>query len=153
MALDRDNRIVFRTGTRAPVCTHSLTKVLKEELRRRVAARDPISLQWFKCVDQLRGYGEQGSPYKDVIEIDRKVRTRWGAQGAALYTEEMVDSVCTLHTLLNLCSDRNPHQGNNTGGGGGDGGGGGSGSEGRNGGKDGKGRDFEGGRGNGKPGP
>jgi hypothetical protein len=102
VSLDRDNRIVFRTGTKAPVCTHSLVKVLKEELRRRKTARDPNFLQWYEYVSQLRDYLDQNVPYKEVIAIDRTVRTSWGAQGAAWYTEEMVDSVFTLHTLLNL---------------------------------------------------
>jgi hypothetical protein len=89
--LDRDNRIVFRTGTRATVDKETLVEALKAELRGKRAARDPHYLEWCEYVEKLRTFLDQDTPFKEVIAIDQKVRTRWEAQGAALYNEGMVD--------------------------------------------------------------
>jgi hypothetical protein len=129
--LDRDNRIVFRTGTRAPVDKETLVEALKAELRVKKAARDPHYLEWCEYVEKLRTSLDQDTPFKEVIAIDRKVRTRWGAQGTALYNEDMVDLVATMHTLVKLRTEQKPNQGFKAGGFGGGGGGGGDGGEGR----------------------
>jgi len=129
--LDRDNRIVLRKGKKAPTDKETFVEALKAELRVKKAARDPHYLEWCEYVEKLRTFLDQDTPFKEVIAIDRKVRTRWGAQGAALYNEDMVDLVATMHTLLKLRADRTLHHGYKTGGDGGGGGGGGGGGDGR----------------------
>ena len=62
-----------------------------------MAARDPHVDQWFQYIDQLRG--SVIVFYKDIIEIARKVRTRWGADRATLYSKNMVNSLSDVKAI------------------------------------------------------
>jgi hypothetical protein len=67
-------------------------------------------------------FPRSGHLVKEVIEIDRKVRTRWGTRGVASYNEDMVDLVATMHNLTKvrteLGSTRTFKAGDDSGGGG-----------------------------------
>jgi hypothetical protein len=127
--LDRDNRIVLRKGKKAPVDKETLVEALKAELRKMKASGDPLYFLQCEYVEKLRTFLDQDTPYKEVIAIDRKVRTRWGAQGAASFNEDRVDLVATIYNLTKVRAELNSAKGFNAGGRGGGGGGDGRDSE------------------------
>jgi hypothetical protein len=100
--LDRDNRIVLRKGKKAPTDKESFVEALKAELRKMKASNDPLYDLQFEYVEKLRTFLDQDISYKEVIAIDRKVRTRWGTRGVASYNEDMVDLVATMHNLTKV---------------------------------------------------
>ena len=100
--LDRDNRIVLRKGKKAPTDKESFVEALKAELRKMKASSDPLYDLQFEYVEKLRTFLDQDISYKEVIAIDRKVRTRWGTRGVASYNEDMVDLVATMHNLTKV---------------------------------------------------
>jgi hypothetical protein len=125
--LDRDNRIVLRKGKKAPTDKESFVEALKAELRKMKASGDPLYDLQFEYVEKLRTFLDQDISFKEVIAIDRKVRTRWGTRGVTSYNEDMVDLVATMHNLTKVRTELNSAKGFKAGGGFGDGGGGGDG--------------------------
>jgi hypothetical protein len=123
--LDRDNRIVLRKGKKAPTDKETFVVALKAELRKMKASGDPLYVLQCEYVEKLRTFLDQDISYKEVIAIDRKVRTRWGTRGVASYNEDMVDLVATMHNLIKIRAELNSAKGFKAGGGFGDGGGGG----------------------------
>jgi hypothetical protein len=122
--LDRDNRIVLRKGKKAPNDKETLVEALKTELRKMKASGDPLYVLQCEYVEKLRTFLDQDVSYKDVIAIDRKVRTRSGTQGVASYNEDIVDLVATIHNLTKVRTDLDSARGLKAGDGGGGGGGG-----------------------------
>jgi hypothetical protein len=120
--LDRDNRIVLRKGKKAPADKESFVEALKAESRKMEASSDPLYALQCEYVEKLRVFLDQDISYKEVILIDRKVRTRWGTRGVAAYNEDMVDLVATMHNLTKIRTEQNLNQGFKAGGGGGGGG-------------------------------
>jgi hypothetical protein len=109
--LDRDNRIVLRKGKKAPTDKVSFVEALKAELRMMKASSDPLYALQFEYVEKLRTFLDQDISYKEVIAIDRKVRTRWGTRGVASYNEDMVDLVATMHNLTKVRAELNSAKG------------------------------------------
>jgi hypothetical protein len=66
------------------------------------ASSDPLYALQFEYVEKLRTFLDQDISYREVIAIDRKVRTRWGTRGVASYNEDMVDLVATMHNLTKV---------------------------------------------------
>jgi hypothetical protein len=85
--LDRDNRIVLRKGKKAPIDKETLVEALKAELRKKKALGDHLYFLQCEYVEKLRTFLDQDILYREVIAIDRKVRTRWGTRGVASYNE------------------------------------------------------------------
>jgi len=100
--LDGDNHIVLRKGQKAPTDKMSFVEALKAELRKMKASSDPLYALQCEYVEKLRTFLDQDISYKEVIAIDRKVRTRWGTRGVASYNEDMVDLVATMHNLTKV---------------------------------------------------
>jgi hypothetical protein len=94
------------------------------------ASSDPLYALQFEYVEKLRTFLDQDISFKEVIAIDRKVRTRWGTRGVASYNEDMVDLVATMHNFTKVRTELDLSKGFKAGGGGGGGG------DGRNGGRD-----------------
>jgi hypothetical protein len=117
--LDRDNRIVLRKGKKAPTDKETLVEALKAELRKMKASDDPLYVLQCEYVEKLRAFLDQDISYKEVIAIDRKVRTRWGTRGVASYNEDMVDLVATMHNLTKVRTELNSARGLRAGDGGG----------------------------------
>jgi hypothetical protein len=109
--LDRDNRIVLRKGKKAPTDKESFVEALKAELRKMKASGDPLYDLQCEYVEKLRTFLDQDISYKEVIAIDRKVRTRWGTRGVASYNEDMVDRVATMHNLTKVRAELNSAKG------------------------------------------
>jgi hypothetical protein len=97
----------------------SFVEALKAELRKMKASSDPLYALQCEYVEKLRTFLDQDISYKEVIAIDRKVRTRWGTQGVASYNEDMVDLVATMHNLTKVRTELNSARGLKAGDGGG----------------------------------
>jgi hypothetical protein len=123
--LDRDNRIVLRKGKKAPTDKETFVEALKAELRKMKTSGDPLYVLQCEYVEKLRTFLDQDISFREVIAIDRKVRTRWGTQGVASYNEDVVDLVATMHNLAKALTGLNSDKSFGAGGGFGDGGGGG----------------------------
>jgi hypothetical protein len=113
---------VLRKGKKAPIDKETFVEALKAELRPMKASGDPLYVLQCEYVEKLRTFLDQDISFREVIAIDRKVRTRWGKLGVASYNEDMVDLVATMHNLTNVLAGLSSAKGFGAGDGGGGGG-------------------------------
>jgi hypothetical protein len=132
---DASGTLVFRSGAGAPNDAFSLSTAFDAELARMTANSDPNLKECYPYFSKLRSLMLAGVDYRDIVSIDREIRSDWASNGVVTYSRDVVDTRLANRLLLNPRHQHRPSVPYAPSGGGGGGGGGGGRGGGRNGGR------------------